>query len=136
MANKVVVTNDRQKELCSIFDERTGIERVLDCELIKKGPIDRDELVKNVTKLVKPVHRYLSGAKGPGTLEEKVRRMVKTYDMCDVYDETGAEDPYNMQILSLTEKIRNRRIRQWFEYPANVDFLLLVYEGAEPQCEW
>ena len=131
-----MVTSDRQKELCSIFDERTGIQRVLDCELIKKGPIDRDELVKNVTKLVRQVHRHLSGAKAPGTLEDKVRRMVKTYDMCDVYDDTGAEDPYNMQILSLTERKRNQCLRQWHEYPVNVDFLYLVYEGAEPQCEW
>ena len=136
MSNQVVVESDRQKKCCAIFDERTGIQNVLDCELIKKGPIDREELIQNVTKLVKPVHRYLSGQKQRGSLEDKVRRMVKTYDMCDVYDETGAEDPYNMQILSLTDKIRNRRLQQWYEYPVNVDFLYLVYEGAEPQCEW
>ena len=97
---------------------------------------DRDELVKNVTKLVRPVHRHLSGAKGQGSLEDKVRRMVKTYDMCDVYDDTGAEDPYNMQELKLTERVEHQRPRKWSEYPANVDYLNLVYEGAEPQRQW
>ena len=136
MSNRVLVISDRQKELCSIYEERTAIETILDAELMKKGPIDRDELVENVTNLVRPVHRHLSGSKGRGSLKDKVRRMVKTYDMCDVYDDTDAEDPYNMQMLSLNERARNLRLRRWFKYPANVDFLRLVYEGAEPQCEW
>ena len=136
MSNRVLVISDRQKELCSLYEERTAIETILDAELMKKGPIDRDELVENVTNLVRPVHRHLSGPKGRGSLEDKVRRMVKTYDMCDVYDDTDAEDPYNMQMLSLNERARNLRLRRWFKYPANVDFLRLVYEGAEPQCEW